>query len=230
MKKTLALLMLAAMLISTGCGGNTADGVKKDAQEAQQKVEQKVDDAKKDAANVANDAAQKVDEAKKDAEAKADQVKADAEKTVDQAKKDAATVANDAAQKVEQVAENIKGRIIALEGVKPGMTLDEVKAIFGEPTSTGGDNVTFGNGLTVETNDAGKVEDVRVTQAGIRTPEGVEVGMADSALNEYCGPADKVDVEGDGEVDYKYFGVDGMSQVTYTTRNGIITEIKCSLK
>lgn len=212
MKKTLALLMLAAMLISTGCGNNTADGVKKDAQEAAQKVEQKVDDAKKDA------------------EAKADQAKADAEKTVDQAKQDAANVANDAAQKVEQVAENIKGRIIALEGVKPGMTLDEVKAIFGEPTATDGDDVTFGNGLTVETNDAGKVDDVRVTQAGIRTPEGVEVGMADYALNEYCGPADKVDVDGDGEVEYKYFGVDGMSQVTYTTRNGIITEIKCSLK
>ena len=86
------------------------------------------------------------------------------------------------------------------------------------------------NGLTVETNDAGKVENVRVTQAGIKTPEGVEVGMADYALNEYCGPADKVDVDGDGEVEYKYFGVDGMSQVTYTTRNGIITEIKCSLK
>ena len=208
MKKTLALLMLAAMLISTGCGSNTADGVKKDAQEAQQKVEQKVDDAK----------------------AKADQAKKDATQKVDEAKKDAATVANDAAQKVEQVAENIKGRLIALEGVKPGMTLDEVKKIFGEPTSTSGDNVTFGNGLTVETNDAGKVNDVRVTQAGIRTPEGVEVGMADSALNEYCGPADKIDIEGDGEVDYKYFGVDGMSQVTYTTRNGIITEIKCSLK
>ena len=208
MKKTLALLMLAAMLISTGCGSNTADGVKKDAQEAQQKVEQKVDQAKQDAANAANDAAQKVD----------------------QAKQDAANVANDAAQKVEQVAENIKGRLIALEGVKPGMTLDEVKKIFGEPTSTSGDNVTFGNGLTVETNDAGKVENVRVTQAGIKTPEGVEVGMADYALNEYCGPADKVDVDGDGEVEYKYFGVDGMSQVTYTTRNGIITEIKCSLK
>ena len=208
MKKTLALLMLAAMLISTGCGSNTADGVKKDAQEAQQKVEQKVDDAK----------------------AKADQAKKDATQKVDEAKKDAATVANDAAQKVEQVAENIKGRLIALEGVKPGMTLDEVKKIFGEPTSTSGDNVTFGNGLTVETNDAGKVNDVRVTQAGIRTPEGVEVGMADSALNEYCGPADKIDIEGDGEVDYKYFGVDGMSQVTYTTRNGIITVIECSLK
>ena len=142
MKKTLALLMLAAMLISTGCGSNTADGVKKDAQEAQQKVEQKVDQAKQDAANAANDAAQKVD----------------------QAKQDAANVANDAAQKVEQVAENIKGRLIALEGVKPGMTLDEVKKIFGEPTSTSGDNVTFGNGLTVDTNDAGKVENVRVTQ------------------------------------------------------------------
>lgn len=219
MKKTLALLMLAAMLISTGCGNNTADGVKKDAQQAQQKVEQKVDEAKSDATNAANDAAQKVDQAKDAAAAK-----------VDEMKSDAANVANDAAQKVDQVANEIKGRLVALEGVKPGMTLDEVKTLFGEPTSTDGDNVTFNNGLTVDTNDAGKVEDVRIMQAGIKTPDGVEVGMPDYSLNEYCGTADKVDVDDNGEVEYKYFGGDGMSQIVYTTRNGIITEIKCSLK
>lgn len=199
--------MLAAMILSTGCGNNTADGVKKDAQEAQQKVEQKVDEAK-----------DKADQAKKDATAK-----------IDEAKKDAANVANDAAQKLEEVTADVKGKIIALEGVKPGMTLDEVKKLFGEPTSTDGDEITFANGLTVETKDNGKVDDVRITQAGIRTPDGVEVGMMDYALNEYCGPADEIDADADGEVEYKYFSMDKSSKVVYTTRNGIITEIKCSL-
>lgn len=200
MKKSFALLMLVA-LIMTGCGSNTADGVKKDAQETAQKVEQKVD------------------EAKSDATAKVNEVK-----------QDAANVASAAAQKLGNAPADVKGRIIALEGVKPGMTLDEVKQILGEPVSTHDDDeFTFANGLIVETNDVGKVDSVKITKAGIKTPEGLEVGMADSAVKEYCGPADEIDNDDDGEVEYKYYSSDRKSKIVYTTRNGTITEIKCSL-
>lgn len=200
MKKSFALLMLVA-LIMAGCGSNTADGVKKDAQETAQKVEQKVD------------------EAKSDATAKVNEVK-----------QDAANVASAAAQKLGNAPADVKGRIIALEGVKPGMTLDEVKQILGEPVSTHDDDeFTFANGLIVETNDVGKVDSVKITKAGIKTPEGLEVGMADSAVKEYCGPADEIDNDDDGEVEYKYYSSDRKSKIVYTTRNGTITEIKCSL-
>jgi len=59
MKKAFAVFMLAAMLLSAGCGENTMEGAKKDAQEASQKIEQ-----------AANEANEKMTAAKSEADAK----------------------------------------------------------------------------------------------------------------------------------------------------------------
>lgn len=229
MKKTFAVLMLAAMLLATGCGNKTMDGAKQDAQDAAAKVEQKVDEAKDKADAAKQDAAAKVDEAKQDAAAKVDEVKQDAAAKVDEAKQDAANAMNDAAQKLDNAAANVKGRLIALGDVSPGMTLDAAKQLFGEPTAIDNDEFVFQNGMVVETDPAGKVEEVSITQAGVPTAEGVEVGMFDYALNEHCGPADAIEMD-DGAVEYKYFGGDRISKTVYITRGGIITKIKCSIR
>ena len=204
MKKLLATLMLAAMVLSTGCG-NTMDGAKKDAQEAAQKVEQKADEVKQDAANVKADVEQKVDEVKADAAQKADEVKQD----------------------VADMKGAVAGREIAIGGVKLGVNPDAVKAVLGEPTFAGDDEFIFANGLEIEL-DNGVVTEIKSTRAGVKTAQGIEVGMMEYALNNFCGAADDVDIDDDGEVEYKYFGGDKKSNVVYTARNGLITEIKCS--
>ena len=215
MKKLLATLMLAAMVLSTGCG-NTMDGAKKDAQEAAQKVEQKADEVKQDAANVKADVEQKVDEVKADAAQKADEVKADAAQKADEVKQDVADMKG-----------AVAGREIAIGGVKLGVNPDAVKAVLGEPTFAGDDEFIFANGLEIEL-DNGVVTEIKSTRAGVKTAQGIEVGMMEYALNNFCGAADDVDIDDDGEVEYKYFGGDKKSNVVYTARNGLITEIKCS--
>ena len=227
MKKTLAVLMLAAMMLSTGCGNNTMDGAKKDAQEAQQKVEQKADEAKA-----------KAEEVKADANAKAEEVKQDAAAKVDEAKDKAAEMKSDAAEKMNEVKTDaaammneVAGRTIELAGVKPGLTFDAAKAILGEPVSAPGDDeFIFDNGLELEIDkDKNIVEELKIKQPGIKSADGVEVGMMEYALNEYCGPADAIEHD-DGAVEYKYYGGDKKSKLVYTARNGFITEIKCSLR
>lgn len=226
MKKCLAALMLATMLLATGCGNNAMDGAKKDAQEAAQKVEQKVEEAKSDAAAKVDEAKAKADEAKDAATAKVDEAKSDAAAKVEEAKSDAKAAMDNAAAKVDSMV----GKKIAFGDVKPGVTFDEAKVILGEPVSViEDDKYYFDNGLLVEINDKSIVDEISSREAGVATADGVEVGMMDYALNEHCGPADAIEQNDDGEVEYKYFSGDKKSQLIYKTRNGLITEIICSL-
>lgn len=212
MKKTLAILMLAAMMFSAGCGNNTMDGAKKDAQDAAQKVEQKVDEAKTDAQAKVDDAAAKVDEAKETAAAKVDE----------------------AAQKVEEVADEIQdavdGRTVALNGITIGSSLDDLTAMFGDATATEGDVLTFVDGLKVKLDDAKKsVKEISTTGDSFETPEGIYVGASEYSLNDNCGPADAIRQIPNG-AEYEYFSGDKKSKVVYKAQNGVITEITCSVK
>ena len=214
MKKFFAVLMLAAMVLSTGCGNNAMDGAKKDAQEAAAKVEQKADEVKKDAEA-------KVDEAKDAAAQKVDEAAA----KVDEAK-DAAV------QKVDEIAEGAKAmresmNEISFNGIVPGFSIDEVKAAYGEPVKTSGDELVFTNGVIVEVDDdSNTVESVRLTTSEVETPQGVAVGMSEYVLNDAYGPADKVDKDSDG-VEYEYYrGVNKVAKLVFATKNGIISEIK----
>ena len=236
MKKSLAVLMLAAMLMSAGCG-NTMDGAKKDAQDAAAKVEQKVDEAKDKADEAKKDAEAKVDEMKSDAAAKVDETKdkvddaaKDAAAKVDEMKSDAAAKVDDAAQKLEDVTADVNGRVSALGNVVIGNTsLEDVQAMFGDATSTDGNVMTFVNGLKVTLDDAQKVKEISTTSADFDTPEGVYVGASEYSLNDYCGPADSIHQIANG-AEYEYFSGDKKSKTVYKAQNGIITEITCTLK
>ena len=225
MKEVLTALMLAAMILSTGCGNNAMDGAKKDAEEAAQKVEQTANDVK-DAANA------KVDEAKDAANQAAD----DAAAKVDEMKSDAENIAKDAADKADSMANDVKdalaaeGRTIALNGVMPGASVDDLTAMFGEATSVEGNVMTFVDGLKVTLDDATKtVKEISTTSNAFDTPEGIYVGADEYLLNDYCGPADATR-KIDGGAEYEYNGGDKKSKVIYKTQNGVITEITCSLK
>ena len=201
MKKTFAVLMLATMLFAVGCGNQAKEA----ASDAQQKVEQTANEAK-DAANA------KVDEAK-DAANKA---------------------ADDAAAKVDEAANDLKdavtGRTIALNGIMPGASLEDIQAQFGEATSVEGDIMTFVNGLKVKFDDATKkVKEISTTDNTFSTPEGMYVGADEYLLNEYCGPADMVNKIANG-AEYEYNSGDNKSKVVYTAQNGVITEITCAVK
>lgn len=229
MKKCLAALMLATMLLATGCGNNAMDGAKKDAQEAAAKVEQKVDEAKSDAAAKVDEAKSKADEAKDVATAKVDEAKDAATAKVDEAKDAAQSAMDDAAQKLDDVTADVGGRMVALGGLVPGSTtLDDVQAMFGEATAVDGKVMTFVNGLKVTLDDTNKVKEISTTGADFDTPEGIYVGASEYALNDYCGPADAIRQIANG-AEYEYNSGDKKSKVIYTAQNGVISEIKCSL-
>lgn len=253
MKKTFAVLMLAAMLLSAGCG-NTMDGAKKDAQEAQQKVEQTANEAKdaanakvdeaKDKANEAKDAANaKVDEAKDAANQAVDATKDAANKAADEAAAkvdeakdaaagamtDAANIAKDAADTMNSAIATAEGRTIALGGLMPGAAVEDITAMFGEATSVNGKVMNFVDGLKVTLDDANKVKEISTTGNAFDTPDGMYVGASEYLLNDYCGPADAVRKIDNG-AEYEYNGGDKKSKVVYKSQNGVITEITCSVK
>ena len=212
MKKILTALMLAAMLLSTGCGNNTMDGAKKDAQEAAQKVEQKAD------------------EAKKDTEAKVDEAKDAANKAADDAAAKIEEVKDDAAQKIDEVSAGAQAMReamseISFNGIFPGMSVDEVKEAYGEPIETAGEILTFMNGAIVNVDTNNAVKSIRLTTGDVETPEGVAVGMSEYVLNDAYGMADAVKKLADG-AEYEYYrGKDKVAKLIFKTRDGIISEI-----
>ena len=223
MKKTLAVLMLAAMVLSTGCGNNTMDGAKKDAQDAAAKVEQKADEAKDAAAKKADEAAAKVDEAKD----VANKAAGDAAAKVEEVK-------SDAAQKLEEISEDAKAMResmgeISFNGIVPGFSVDEVKEAYGEPVRTSGDSgeeLVFMNGAIVNVDTNNAVKSVRLTTGDVETPEGVAVGMSEYVLNDAYGMADNVKKLADG-AEYEYDrGVNKIAKLVFTTKDGIISEIR----
>lgn len=175
------------------------------------------------AKDTAKDAQQKVEQ-------KAEEVKADANAKVDDAKDAASQVSDDAAEKLEDVTAEIAGRTIALSGVMPGASLEDLTAMFGEATSVEGDVMTFVDGLTVKIdNVTKKVKEISTTSADFDTPEGMYVGADEYLLNDYCGQADTVR-KIDSGAEYEYNSGDKKSKVVYKAQNGIITEITCSIK
>ena len=225
MKKIFAVLMLSTMLFAVGCG-NQAQNAAKD---AQQKVEQKADEVKKDAEAKVDDAKDKAAEIKDDAEAKVD----DAKDKAAEIKDDAATKVDEVKEQVEELTNEATGtiteRVVSLGGLMPGVSVEDVKAMFGEPTSTEGNVLTFADGLKVILDGAQNVKSISTMVETFDTNDGMYVGADEYLLNEYCGPADSVNKITNG-AEYKYNSGDKKSVVVYKAENGIITEITCSLK
>ncbi|MBR4153485.1 MAG: hypothetical protein IKT98_11080 [Selenomonadaceae bacterium] len=233
MKKALAALMLAAMMLSVGCGNNAMDGAKKDAQEAAQKVEQKADEVKKDAEAKVDEVKDAANQAADNAAAKADEVKDAATQAADNAAAKVDEVKDDVSEKLDdvtaEITQNVEGRTVALNGIMPGTSLEDLEATFGSPADTQSDVLTFVNGLKVKLDDAKKVKEISTTGADFNTPEGMYVGASEYLLNDYCGMADAVR-QISGGAEYEYNSGDKKSKVVYKAQNGIITEIICSLK
>ena len=131
---------------------------------------------------------------------------------VEEAKKEAASEVQEAASKVEQKAAEVAGNTpatakadskISIGGIYPGMSFDEAKKILGEPVTSDDDEFIFANGLKLDV-EGGVVEEIKTTTSGIKTAQGVEVGMMEYAIDEFCGAADKVETDDDGEIEYKY--------------------------
>ena len=229
MKKALAVLMLTAMILSTGCGNQAQDAAK----DAQQKVEQTADAAKDKANQAADDAAKKADEMKSDAAAKVDEAKDAANQAADDVAKKADEMKSDAAAKVDEMATDMTSmmneRVIALNGLMPGASVEDVQAMFGEATKIEGNEMTFAEGLKVVLDGANKVKSISTVVDTFETPEGMYVGASEYSLNDNCGPADSVRKIANG-AEYEYNSGDKKSIVIYKAENGVITEITCTLK
>ena len=225
MKKTFAVLMLATMLFSVGCGNQAQDAAK----DAQQKVEQKADEMKADADKMASDVKDAANQAADDASKKADEMKADADKMASDAAAKVDEMKADADKMASDMTSMMNERAIALGGVMPGASVDDLKAKFGEAISVEGNTMTFADGLKVVLDEAKKVKSISTTANAFDTPEGVYVGASEYSLNDYCGPADNVRVA-NGVAEYEYNSGDKKSVVVYKAQDGVITEIVCSLK
>lgn len=160
------------------------------------------------------------------------------ENKVEEVKKDAATkvqdVANEVSQKAGEIAKSdgtsVSAKEISLGGISPGMTLEEVKNILGEPASVHDhDEFNFANGLMVEIDDhRNVVKEIKTNLAGIVAAGGIEIGMAEQKLLETFGNPERKDFD-DGATEYKYFSSDRTKKVVFKVYNGAITEIKCEL-
>lgn len=201
MRKALAMLMLAAMMLSAGCGENTIEGLKKDSQEASQKIEQATSDA-----NVKL----------KEANEKLMAMKSNADKKWIEMRDD--------------VRDQLHSKAMELSGVKPGMTVEEAKEVLGEPVKAEDDKLVFDNGVELEIDkDGNRVEELKVNQEGDTNAAGVKVGMPENSLKDMCGPADDIELNDNGDFEYIYYSTDKKSKVVYKARNDIIIEIKSSL-
>ena len=209
MKKTLALLMLAAMLMSTGCGNKVEDAAK----DAQQKVEQTATEAKDAATQKADEVKDAANKAADDAAAKTDEVK------------------DAAAQKIDEISEGAKAMResmseISFNGIVPGFSVDEVKEIYGEPVETSGEELTFMNGAIVNVDTNNMVKTIRLITSEVETPKGVAVGMSEYVLNDAYGMADNVKKLADG-AEYEYYrGKDKVAKLVFQTKDGFISEIR----
>ena len=165
---------------------------------------------------------------------KVEEVKQEAASEVQEAASDV----KDAACKVEQKAAEIAGTAPAsgnvdekfsLGKVAPGMSFDEAKKILGEPTSQHDDDeFTFANGLMIDV-ERNIVEEIKIRQAGVKTGQGVEVGMTEQNMIDAYGRAEVTEND-DGIVEHKYYSGDRRIKLEFDVSNGTIVEIKCSLR
>lgn len=198
MKKTLASLLLAAVMLTSGCGGQTADDAKKDASAAVDEVKEKAGEMKDAATNAMTSAA--------------DQLKA---------------LSDDAAKMAQSIREGDKTGM-ALGDVVPGIAINTVTEMYGEPNVAADQTLEYSNGLDVKVGEGDLVRQVSTSFEGIYTPADVGVGMTDYMLNNAYGSASSVSDE-NGQTIYKYLSSDNRRSLEFVTSDGVIREIRCSL-
>ena len=163
-------------------------------------------------------------EVKQEAAEKIQETAGEVKETAAKVEQKAAKIAGD-----EKSVQNVTEKF-SLGGILPGMTLEEVKNILGEPTARHDDDeFIFSNGLFVEIDEHNNVvKEIQTHQAGVKTGAGVEVGMSEQKLIDAYGAADKVENH-DGKTEYKYRNADGLFKIEFEIFNGNISEIKIQL-
>ena len=121
----------------------------------------------------------------------------------------------------------VDGSKIALGGITPGMSEQDLINAFGQPTYRDGDDWSYKT-FKVEV-ERGVVEKISTRFNSITTPDGVRVGLAAEILNDTFEQADKVDNDSDG-VEYEYYSTDGTKKIEFKVVNGIIAKITCELR
>ena len=202
MKKTFAILAVAMMMFATGCGKNTppAEQVKQDANAAVEQVKEKADEAKEGATQAVENA------------------KETAQKALDDAKKTMEDLKNGAAEK----------SVVALDGIVPGINIETVNAVLGEPIESDGTNFAYSNGIDVKVKD-NIVQEVSTSYDGLNTPANIAVGMAEEALKAAYGDKLNVTQNADGSSSYKFVASDKVRAIEFTTSNGSVTKITATL-
>lgn len=200
MKKTLALLAVTAMMFSAGCGNKPAANVQQNATEAVEQVQQTANEVQQNATDAVNNAANTV------------------QSMIDDAKNVMASIQSGTVDK----------KVPALDGVVPGINYEVVTEKYGEPISYENQIAQFSNGLDMKVVN-NVVEEVSTMYDGLYTPADIAVGMVDYSLNSAYGDANSVTMGDNGGVTYKYTTKDNKRTLEFVTRDGYISEIKCSL-
>ena len=114
-------------------------------------------------------------------------------------------------------------------GAAPGMTVEQLISIYGQPVSRNGDDLIFSDfRVEIDDNRPNVVESIETRSGAIATPDGVKIGQDAGILNRVYGQADKVDAEWN-ETDYEYFSDNYSQKIEFTVKNGVIVKIKCRL-
>ena len=120
----------------------------------------------------------------------------------------------------------VDGGKIAIGGISPGVSANDLINAFGQPTGKNGDDWTYQN-FKVEV-ERGIVKEISTTSQAITTPDGVRVGLAADVLNSTFGSADKIDRDYN-DTEYQYYSNDRAKKIEFKVANGVIVKITCEL-
>lgn len=117
---------------------------------------------------------------------------------------------------------------IAIGGMRPGMTAQEIISIAGQPLSKNSKgNEWYYESFNVEFDD-NLVEEIKIRQSSLSTPSGVFVGYQSNILTKLYGAADEVENKREAMI-CTYYSADYSLEMNFKIRNGIIEEITCEV-
>lgn len=112
----------------------------------------------------------------------------------------------------------------------PGMHVDDLIRLYGQPVSRHGDDLIFRNfKAEIDDDHHNRIESIETRSGVIATPAGVAVGQSADILTRVYGAADRVDVEHD-ESEYEYYSHDYSKKIEFKVVNGIIIKIECKVQ
>ena len=161
-----------------------------------------------------------------------------AKEKVEETAQNATNAVNNAANTVQAAIDDAKTvianiqsgtvdkKVAALDGIVPGVNVEYVTEKYGEPIATENQVMQFSNGLDMKVVN-NVVEEVSTMYDGLYTPADIAVGMGDYSLNDAYGDASSVTNVDNGGVVYAY--KDKFRTIEFVTRDGYISEIKCTL-